>query len=417
MSITEAIELLKAYNGAFGLTLRLGATEQMIAEAESVLGIIFPDDFKEFYRFTNGLDLDEDMLNILSLEEMMHNKSGYPNDPIYIAEVMIYCDMWQLEINTENSNDYKIIIESHYNKLLLTQSLAEFIGRLLTGAVYKPGGLYDWQTAIEQLPINNTKIEGAKLLLSVFYHGLTQNFVTKKEVVAWADGIIMHEDEPDPFFIDISLSHDKNELMSLLYSKKVPTNNIITRAILGLLYQQLCDSAIAVEKAIVVIDSLAFWDALTPAEVGQLFYFCDDVRMGGAAVDLDRLTKDLTAFLGNYKAFKTYNYNNWPAINSEVEYAFKNDSEQMPHVNKKHDRSKAKRKLRIAAAWIAAFEAALICQHVADEQASGLKVSKFRTDLYQVSAIYISLFACFYILKVAIWIARASISWLKRVVK
>ena len=48
------------------------------------------------------------------------------------------------------------------------------------------------------------------LLLEVFRDGLALGLISKEEVIAWADQIIIEEDEPDYFFIEVSLSHNTN---------------------------------------------------------------------------------------------------------------------------------------------------------------------------------------------------------------
>ncbi|BAU52400.1 SMI1/KNR4 family protein [Mucilaginibacter gotjawali] len=63
MFITEAIELLKTYNGPLGLTLHKGASGELINKAENTYGVTFPTDFKTFYRFTDGFETGEDIFH------------------------------------------------------------------------------------------------------------------------------------------------------------------------------------------------------------------------------------------------------------------------------------------------------------------------------------------------------------------
>lgn len=56
MTINEAIDLLKAYNGPLGLTLHKGASEDLIKKVEDIYCITLPDDFKTFYRFSDGFE-------------------------------------------------------------------------------------------------------------------------------------------------------------------------------------------------------------------------------------------------------------------------------------------------------------------------------------------------------------------------
>ena len=63
MSVNSIIDQLKNYNGPNELTLHKGATEAIINQAERSYNIILPDDFKVFYRFTDGFEIDEDIFN------------------------------------------------------------------------------------------------------------------------------------------------------------------------------------------------------------------------------------------------------------------------------------------------------------------------------------------------------------------
>lgn len=136
MNINDPIAQLKFYKGPFQLKLNPGASETLIKMVEHAYGTSLPDDFKTLYRFSNGFEIDEDILNMIPLEEMIRNKER--NKPIWIAEYMIYCDMWELNIHPDNSNDYSI----SYNdwtagKTILTNSLTEFLGRMLKGGVFE----------------------------------------------------------------------------------------------------------------------------------------------------------------------------------------------------------------------------------------------------------------------------------------
>ena len=142
MTINEAIDLLKAYNGPLKLTLHEGASEDLIKTVEHIYGITLPDDFKTFYRFSDGFETDEDIFNMIPLAEIAENYHE-PKKELWIAEYMIYSDMWELEINAEGQNDYVVLSgdSEGEEKVILTKSLAEFIVRFLKGGVFEIGGL------------------------------------------------------------------------------------------------------------------------------------------------------------------------------------------------------------------------------------------------------------------------------------
>jgi hypothetical protein len=77
------------------------------------------------------------------LAEIIKNKER--NKPLWIAEYLIYCDMWALEIQPENPNKYAIVSDPENKKTVLTNSLAEFIQALLNNGVFGDGGIYSLQ--------------------------------------------------------------------------------------------------------------------------------------------------------------------------------------------------------------------------------------------------------------------------------
>jgi hypothetical protein len=148
MTIDNAINSLKSYNGPFKLTLHEGACERLINEVESASEITLPNDFKAFYRFTNGFEMDEDIFNMIPLDEIISNVET--DKSLWIAEYMIYSDMWGLEVNPADPDDYSIfVIDEDSRKIILTNSFGEFIARFLKGGVFEIDGLYHWADEIK----------------------------------------------------------------------------------------------------------------------------------------------------------------------------------------------------------------------------------------------------------------------------
>ena len=147
-NIDDAIVLLKSYSGPFELTLHPAASEALIQAVEQAYGIQLPEDFKSFYRFTNGFEIDEDIFNMIPLDEMISNSKDDQRPAI--SEFMIYSDLWYFELDETDADQYRIYVISHdAEKIILSNSLADFIARSLTGSVCEPGGLYEWQKEIK----------------------------------------------------------------------------------------------------------------------------------------------------------------------------------------------------------------------------------------------------------------------------
>jgi hypothetical protein len=409
MSITiqEAINKLQAYRGPSKLTLHPGADETLLAEVESAYGVTLPDDFKTLYRFSDGFETDEDIFNMIPLAEIKNNKDR--DSPLYIAEYLIYSEMWRLEINPDNCNDYKIMVEFNGNQLLLTNSLAEFVDRFLNGGVFDAGGLYDWHEEIETQPIYSTKLQTARFLLTVFYYGLRYNIIHEKEVIDWADRLVMHENEPDPFFIDLSLGHDKNTVINILYAIAVPDNSLVARAILGLLYHRLSVGAITVSDAVVVIDKHDFSGRLTKIESQDLYCITDETWRDESINGDVELGYRILKLVSIYKEFEISNYKYWYGYDSRIEYQFQEKEKSLVTQIPKEQLSKSYFNTQLipnvilySLALISVI--VLITTHPLVE--SRIAVANFGSGLYQILQTFFAVFVCCYLLKGGVWLVK-----------
>jgi hypothetical protein len=419
MTIQSAIEQLQNYKGPTGLSLHPGADDTMLQAVENTYNITLPDDFKEFYRFADGFETDEDIFNMIPLKYIIENKHRKGGAAFYIAEYMIYSDMWQLEINPNNCNDYKIIIWANYNKLVLTNSLGEFISRFLKGGVFGTGGLYEWQDEVELQPIYTTKLKTAEFLLTAFYHGIKYGLVSTTEVKDWADRIILHEDEPEYIFMELSLSHDKNEMLSLLTTVCVPANYITARGVLGLLYHRLSAGDITANEAIAIMDKFDFIDLLTQTEINYIYDFTDGIWMNDPIVENENsLTENLLNFLAHYKELEIANYKNWLVFSNQIKYKFTKKEDELNGIDQL---ALHKRELYLSRQWVFILATIYILAlvsfivvittytYVADKT----PLSKFRTDLYRLSALYLTCFILYCILRGILWL----LAKLQKVVK
>jgi len=326
MTINEAIDLLKAYNGPLGLTLHSGASEKLISEVEKAYGITLPDDFKALYRFTDGFETLEDIFNMIPLSEIIDNSKK--EHELWIAEYMIYSDMWELEIDVEDPNDYVILSgdsEGERN-VILTKSLAEFIARFLKGGVFEIGGLYAWRAEIKAKLHGNTTPGQIKQLLGVYREGLKVGLITRKEVIVRADWIIATEDEPDYFFIELSLSHDVNELFTVLNSMDIPEDVLYLRVLLGVMQTQFSVELITADKARAVLNKFIYHPGLTRYERRHIYSITDDDNYPNEKPDEQtrrEFNEHVKDFLDNYSQFNLYNYKNWNDINTELLKRFK----------------------------------------------------------------------------------------------
>lgn len=399
----DIIDRLKKYDGSSGLTLRKGVDESLLRNVERVYNITLPDDFKEFYRFSDGFETEEDMFNMISLAEIIDNKDRHKGEPLYIAEYMIYCDMWELEINPDDCNDYKIInLSANSNRLILTKSLTEFISRFLKGGVFEDGGLYDWHEETESQSIYPTNPKTLELLLAVYYFALTHGLISRQEVIDWADQFILAEDEPNHFFIEVSLSHDLNELLSVIRPLAAPESDASVRAILGLLYHGLSEGVITADIAVAAIDKCNAHKFLTRSEVDDVYELTDEIWIGDQTLDKEQLTEKVLAFLVFYKEFELKNYKVWEIINYRIESGFKGQTQGSIYKPETKQSSTLKFYLHTAVHLLAVITLIIVVTTFKMVE-DNIPLTKLRNDLYQFSILYFFFFVCYYVIAGIYW--------------
>jgi len=320
MTINDALELLKFYDGPFKLTLHSGANEALMNEVEYTYGITLPDDFKTLYRFTDGFEMDEDIFNMIPLKEIIGNRET--NKPIRIAEYMIYSDMWDLEINPDDPNDYSISADDWDNgKIILTNSLAEFIARFLKGGVFEKGGLYHWKDEIKAKTYGNTNPDEIKPLLSAFRECLNLDLISTEEVIRRADWIVSTEDDPDNFFIEMSRSRDLNDLLTILNSRNLPDDIIQVRVTFGAVYFQFLIDKMKTDKALSILGKFAHRKEFTAYEISEMRYLIKEwgcLAKRSNKSSQKKLNDRVKVFFDNYSRFDLYYYKNWNDINTKI---------------------------------------------------------------------------------------------------
>jgi hypothetical protein len=320
MTINDALELLKSYSGPFELTLRPGANEALINKMEDTYSIALPDDFKTLYRFTDGFEIDEDIFNMIPLEEMIGRRKA--DKPIWIAEYLIYSDMWGLEINPSDPDDYSIFGgDLDKEKIILTNSLGEFIGRFLKGGVFETGGLYHWKDEIKAKTYGNTNPNEIKPLLSAFRECLNLGLVSKQEVIQWAEWIISTEDEPDHFFAEISLSRDLNDLLTVLNSINLTEDILQIRVTFGVVYVQFLIDKMTTDKALSILGKFVHRKEFTPYEINEIRYLIEEweyLAKRSNKRSQKKLNDHIKVFFDNYSRLHLYDYKNWNDINAKI---------------------------------------------------------------------------------------------------
>jgi hypothetical protein len=148
MNINDIIEKLTTTLPVSDITLFPPASLRELTEFEDRLNCPLPDDFRTFYLFCNGFESAEDIFRIVPLDEITDRLAQYTPNSFDFGEYMTYCDMWTIEINPSDANDYRISNRGERCRLL-TDFLSEFLDRFLAGGVFENGGLYDWHGEVD----------------------------------------------------------------------------------------------------------------------------------------------------------------------------------------------------------------------------------------------------------------------------
>jgi hypothetical protein len=143
--IADVIRTLKEGNHNQVVTLKSAASETDLLNFEQQLNLRLPTELREFYGFSNGFETEELLFQILPLEEILNQKDEYNKDEFYIAEYMIYSDVWTLRVNNQ-TGELSIYNSDHSSRnwMFLTNSFSEFLTRFLTYGLFEERGLYDY---------------------------------------------------------------------------------------------------------------------------------------------------------------------------------------------------------------------------------------------------------------------------------
>jgi hypothetical protein len=161
-------------------------------------------------------------------------------------------------------------------------------------------------------------------LLDVFVIALTNNLIDKFEIIKWTDQIVISDEEPDEFIIELSLYGDKNinDFITLINEFIGLDKPILSgRVILALLYHKYKSGQIDLGKITFSIDWLVVHSKLSETEKGFLYGLDDEYllaksKIAGVLIEIEKWTLD---FLAIYSDFTMDNFEEWKEINKQVE--------------------------------------------------------------------------------------------------
>jgi len=177
--------------------------------------------------------------------------------------------------------------------------------------------------------------------------GLASGFLTKEEIINWADKIITKDKEPDIFFIDLALSSSKSTGDVLHYINEYlgfEKTTIDGRPLLGLIYKEYKNERMNLEKTVTTIFRLKFEAIFNDREEAFIYsiddlYDCAKNNIYGTIEDVQR---ELEKFLGFYKDYTIHNFEHWQDLNKKVDFELEEDYQIHLQQSEIHKRQLAK---------------------------------------------------------------------------
>ena len=139
------IQRLKNEGHKFGIVLNPPVSESELIDFENELQIDLPSDIVEFYKECNGFESDDHLFRIIPLREIIENKNEFESGTFSFAEYLIYADTWDIKLNVDNSNVYKVVNCNHKTNepIEIWDSLHLFLDKYLDGTgLFGERGLY-----------------------------------------------------------------------------------------------------------------------------------------------------------------------------------------------------------------------------------------------------------------------------------
>lgn len=130
----EMVKLIGGLKVQHGAIFNQPASKSDIELFERSMQLTLPDDLKLLYSLCSGFDIE--MFRIVPLSETLQYASELEKGQLYLAEYMIYSDIWIVEVNSGGKN-YEIKNDGKSAKKF--DSIAGFLSAFLDKGLY---GLY-----------------------------------------------------------------------------------------------------------------------------------------------------------------------------------------------------------------------------------------------------------------------------------
>jgi hypothetical protein len=160
---------------------------------------------------------------------------------------------------------------------------------------------------------------------------LATDLLTKEEVIEWADKIIITDEQPDIFFIDLALSGSKSTKEILSYLNEYldfEKPAIPGRPLVGLLYKKYKSGEIDLTNAVRKLYQLNFEAIFTDEEESYLYTIEDelDCAKSGIYGTIEDVQHETEKFMAFYKDYSFENFAMWEDLDKHVEIQIEADN-------------------------------------------------------------------------------------------
>lgn len=127
------------------ISLQPPAPENEIKALERMLTRKLPEDLRDFYHMSNGMETDDNFFRIIPARELMENLTKTGKSRLYFAEYLNYCDTWDLMFDPVDTEKYSIAYTDGTGlTLALAHNLPEFFSIYAGELNQGTDALYKW---------------------------------------------------------------------------------------------------------------------------------------------------------------------------------------------------------------------------------------------------------------------------------
>ncbi|MCR5889816.1 hypothetical protein LRS06_18985 [Hymenobacter sp. J193] len=165
--------------------------------------------------------------------------------------------------------------------------------------------------------------------------GLASGMLTKEEIIAWADKIVLQEEQPDIFFIDLALlsSRSKHHLIEYFGDYlRFDSQRAQGGPLLGLLYQKYTNCTLNLEQTVAALERLCREAVFTDTEE-WFIYRIDDFEAAQANIygSVENIQQDVEHFLKFYQGYSLENIENWADLKQQVARLLEDERQLLEH--------------------------------------------------------------------------------------